>query len=135
MLNYTVNTIFVYSHTGIEIGKYSQLPHHHNKIRSHGVFHVFETTIFSLFDGNSSHRNKLNSQCSDEVANIFGTDYGFMAKMLATPLLDFKLILRRKSKQVLEKPQQPSKSQHFSQQNSIQSIHLKTISILLENLP
>ena len=31
-----------------------------------------------------------------------------MAKMLATPLLDFKLILRRKSKQVLEKPQQPS---------------------------
>ena len=40
--------------------------------------------------------------------SIFGTDYGFMAKMLATPLLDFKLILRRKSKQVLEKPQQPS---------------------------
>ena len=38
--------------------------------------------------------------------------------MLATPLLDLKLILRRKSKQVLEKPQQPSKSQHFSQQNS-----------------
>ena len=48
-----------------------------------------------------------------------------MAKMLATPLLDFKLILRQKSKQVLGKPQQPSKSQHFSQQNFIQSIHLQ----------
>ena len=52
--------------------------------------------------------------------------------MLATPLLDFKLILRQKSKQVLEKPQQPSESQQFSQQNSIQSIHLK---FLQKNLP
>lgn len=55
-----------------------------------------------------------------------------MAKMLATPLLDFKLILRQKSKQVLEKPQQPSESQQFSQQNSIQSIHLE---FLPKNLP